>query len=50
MDFILMIAGLALFMGFCLGVLVMRLLDLCDPDESSGQTGAHAHAGSAWWR
>jgi len=50
MECILIAGGVGLLIGFCLGVLLMRLLDLCDPDESAGRTRAHAHAGSAWWR
>lgn len=49
MDYLL-IASVALVIGFCLGVLVLRLLDASDPDDSSGRTRAHAPAGSAWWR
>jgi len=38
-----LIGSIALLIGFCLGVLVMRLLDAFDPDEPPRRTPADAH-------
>ena len=49
MEHLLIAGGVGLCIGFCLGVLSMRLLDLREPDECSMPTRSHARAGSAWW-
>ena len=49
MEFVL-VAGVALFLGFNLGVLAVRFLGLSEPDESPGRIRAHARTVSAWWR
>jgi hypothetical protein len=46
----LLIASVALFIGFGLGVLVMTFLVASDPDELTGPSPVRAHAVSAWWR
>jgi len=45
-----LVAAVALFLGFNLGVLVVRLHGLPDLDETPGRIRAHAHNVSAWWR
>jgi len=45
-----LVAAVALFLGFNLGVLVVRLHGLPDVDETPGPIPAHAHTVSAWWR
>ena len=40
MNVILLVAGLSLFIGFCLGVLVMTFLEMVDPDETPGRVAA----------
>ena len=49
MEYVL-VAGTALFLGFRLGVLVVRRLGPSGPDESPGRVPGHAHTVSAWWR
>jgi hypothetical protein len=46
----LLIASVALFIGFGLGVLVMTHLAASDPDELTGPPLLRAHTVSAWWR
>jgi len=45
-----LVAAVALFLGFNLGVLVVRLHCLSDADDVPGRIQAHAHTVSAWWR
>ena len=45
-----LVAAVALFLGFNLGVLVVRLHGLPGLDETPGQNRARAHTVSAWWR
>jgi hypothetical protein len=45
-----LVAAVALFLGFNLGVLVVRLHGLSGADEIPGRIQAHARAVSAWWR
>lgn len=45
-----LVAAVALFLGFNLGVLVVRLHRLPDSDEAPGRIRMPARAVSAWWR
>ena len=45
-----LVAAVALFLGFNLGVLVVRLQCLSGADEMPGRVQAHGRAMSAWWR
>lgn len=45
-----LVVSVALFLGFNLGVLVVRLLDPSDPNDSPERLRAHVHTASAWWR
>jgi hypothetical protein len=49
MEHFLITGGVGLLIGFCLGVLVMRLLDLRDPGDLPAASRSEARAGSAWW-
>jgi hypothetical protein len=40
MNVILIVAGVSLLIGFCLGVLAMTFLDMVDPDETPGRVVA----------
>jgi len=40
MNVILIVAGVSLLIGFCLGVLAMTFLDMVDPDETPGRVAA----------
>lgn len=43
-------AAVALFLGFNVGVLVVRRHGFPDSDQTPGRVRAHAHTVSAWWR
>lgn len=45
-----LVVAVALFLGFNLGVLLVRRHGHPDADEAPGRTQAHAHPVSAWWR
>ena len=45
-----LVVSVALFLGFNLGVLIVRLLDPSDPNDSRERLRAHVHTASAWWR
>jgi hypothetical protein len=49
MEHFLIAGRVGLLIGFCLGVLVMRLLDLRERDELATPTRSHARGGDAWW-
>ena len=45
-----LVAAVALFLGFNLGVLVVRRHGAPDSGETPGRVQAHPHTVSAWWR
>ena len=45
-----LLVSVTLFLGFNLGVLVVRLLDPSDPNYSPEGLRADVHTASAWWR
>lgn len=45
-----LVAAVALFLGFNLGVLVVKLHRLPESDEAPGRVRVPARAVSAWWR